>query len=96
MDLHLLSFVPKYDPKYNSNDYCSENTNGVILWIPPVAPILLPETSFALSKKGLRVLCWETEVLGTWWWGTQFFHKFLVTPEKCFDDSDYLKMQKIY
>lgn len=51
MGLRFLSLVPKYDTEYNTYDYCHEEPNGIILRIPPVRQMLLPETGFALSKK---------------------------------------------
>lgn len=51
MDLHLLSLVPEDKAKYEADQNSHEESNGVVLGVPPVRPIVLPETSFALLKK---------------------------------------------
>lgn len=35
-NLHFISFVPKYDSEYDSNDGCHKKSNHIVLWISPI------------------------------------------------------------
>lgn len=59
LGLRLVAFVPEYNAKKKTNDYSHEETDGVILWVPPVRPMLFPEASLTLGDKGLGVFVRE-------------------------------------
>jgi hypothetical protein len=50
------------------------------LRVPPIGSILLPETSLALSNKGLRIFSGEVKVLGSRFWSAKLFDKILIPP----------------
>lgn len=66
MDLHFISFFPENESKNNAYRYRQEEPDGVILWIPPVGPVLFPKASFALSNKGLGMFSSEIKIFCSW------------------------------
>lgn len=79
--LRLLAFVPEYNPEQTTDDDGHEESDGVVLRVSPVRPVLLPETSMALCEEWLRVLCWEVKVLRFRVRRAKLFDKLLVPPE---------------
>ena len=68
--LHLASLVPEYYSKYNSNNSCHKESDDIVLGIPPVRPVLFPETCLELSNGGLGVFGGKVQVLRFWCWVT--------------------------
>lgn len=66
--LRLFSFVPINKSKNDTNNYCDEESDGIILWIPPIGAVLFPEASFTLSNKWLRVFRQKVKVLCSRHW----------------------------
>ena len=62
-NLRLLSLVPKDETEQCADDDSHEEPDGIVLRVSPIRPVLLPEASFALNRKGLRVFRREKEVL---------------------------------
>lgn len=55
LNLHLVlvSFFPKDDTEHETDDHRHEESDSVVLRVPPVGPVLFPETSLALSEERL-------------------------------------------
>ncbi|KAF7820257.1 Coatomer subunit beta-1 [Senna tora] len=68
VDLRFTSLVPKYKSKHDTNNYCHEESDNIVLWISPVGPMLFPEAGFALSHEGLGIFGGKVKVLCSRLW----------------------------
>ena len=75
-----MSLVPEYNTKDNADGYGQNETDNIVLWIPPVRPILLPKASSKLNMERLRVFSWKVEITTAKCWSAELFNEILIPP----------------
>lgn len=76
------TFLPENNTKHDTNDNRLQETDGVVLRVPPVRPVLLPEAGSALGGEGLRELGRKVEISRARRWSAQLFDELLVLSEQ--------------
>lgn len=66
--LRLVSFIPEDQPEQNSDHDRHEESDGVVLRVPPVGPMLFPEAGLALREERLGVLRREVKIAASRGW----------------------------